>query len=92
MTRIGPAAGEGMARRKKAEGVPMNASEAPPAQEKGKLVRLELSPEIHDLLSVVAGFHRMSMAQFARFAVEQAVRGEIKRHGIPTEKPPRLGT
>ena len=81
-----------MGRKKKAEGVPMNTQEGAPPQEKGKLVRLELSPEVHDLLWVVASFHRMSMAQFARFAVEQAVRGEIKKHGLPTEKPPRLGT
>lgn len=69
----------------------MNATKAADTPPRGKLVRLELSPETHDLLWVVSAFHRQSMAQFARFAVEQAVKAEIAKHGIPTKKPPKLG-
>jgi hypothetical protein len=45
-------------------------------------VRLDLSPETHHLLRKVAADADMSMAAFARDALEAVLKAEAKRRGI----------
>lgn len=47
-----------------------------------KPVRLDLSPEVHKLLRLVAADEGVSMAAFARDNIEVLLRAEAKRRGI----------
>lgn len=49
---------------------------------KTKPVRLDLSPEFHRLLRLVAADSEMSMASYARDALEGHLAAEAKRRGI----------
>ena len=52
------------------------------AEPKLKPVRLDLSPGVHRLLRLIAADEDVSMAAYARDAIEQHLRGEAKRRGI----------
>jgi predicted HicB family RNase H-like nuclease len=52
------------------------------AEPKLKPVRLDLSDEVHRLLRRVAADEGVSMAAYARDALERDVRDEAKRRGI----------
>lgn len=45
-------------------------------------VRLDLPPDIHKLLRIVAAAEEMSMASYARDVIERHLRDESKRRGI----------
>lgn len=47
-----------------------------------KPVRVDLPPDVHDLLRLVAAYRRVSMAALAREFVERMVRDEAKERGI----------
>jgi predicted HicB family RNase H-like nuclease len=47
-----------------------------------KPVRLDLSPEVHRMLRLVAAHEDVSMAAFARDSLEALLREEVKRRGI----------
>lgn len=47
-----------------------------------KAVRLDLTPEAHRLLRMVAAHEGLSMASYARTLLERHVREEAKRRGI----------
>ena len=64
--------------RKKKEAEPMPAV-APPEL---KPVRVDLSPDVHKLLRLVSADAGVSMASFARAALEQVVRVEAKNRGL----------
>lgn len=49
---------------------------------KTRPVRLDLAPDVHRLLRLVAADEEVSMAAFARDVLEQALREEAKRRGI----------
>ncbi len=63
--------------KKKTEATPVEA-----IAESTKPVRLDLSPETHRLLRLIAAFHGQSMASFARDLVDNQVRDEAKQRGI----------
>lgn len=42
-------------------------------------VRVDLEPEVHDLLRLAAAKARMSMARFARETLSKVLRGETER-------------
>ena len=52
------------------------------AEPKVKPVRLDLTPEVHRLLRLVAADAEVSMASYARDVVERHVRETAKRKGI----------
>jgi plasmid stability protein len=57
--------------------------EMPATAEPGlKPVRLDLPPEVHRLLRLVAAHEGLSMAAYARNHLEQHLREEVKRRGI----------
>jgi predicted HicB family RNase H-like nuclease len=64
--------------RKKAGKKPMPAT----AEVETKPVRLDLSPEVHRLLRIVAADEDMSMASYARRYLEVHLREEAKRRGL----------
>jgi len=66
-----------MARKKTEKDMP--AVEADP---KVRPVRLDLSPEVHRLLRLVAADRDVSMASYARDQLEKHLREEAKRRGI----------
>jgi hypothetical protein len=49
---------------------------------KTKPVRLDLPPDVHRLLRLVAADEEMSMASYARELLEKHLRDEAKRRGI----------
>jgi hypothetical protein len=51
-------------------------------QTEHKAVRLDLTPEAHRLLRMVAAHAGLSMAAYARDSLERLVREEAKRRGI----------
>lgn len=53
-----------------------------PAETKLRPVRLDLSPETHRLLRLVAADQEVSMAAFARDFLESHLKDEAKRRGI----------
>jgi hypothetical protein len=53
----------------------------PAVAEKTKPVRLDLSPEVHQMLRVVAAEEGKPMAVFAREVVEDLVRDRYERRG-----------
>jgi predicted HicB family RNase H-like nuclease len=55
---------------------------ASPAETKLKPVRLDLEPDVHRLLRLVAAHDGASMASYARDALENHVREEAKKRGI----------
>jgi plasmid stability protein len=65
-----------MARKQTEEKMPAS------AEPKIKPVRLDLDPELHRLLRLVAAHHDASMAAYAREALERNVRAEATRLGI----------
>lgn len=52
------------------------------ADPKLKPVRVDLAPDIHHLLRLVAASEDLSMAAYARMALERDVREVAKRKGI----------
>jgi plasmid stability protein len=52
------------------------------AENKVRPVRLDLPPDVHRLLRLVAADEDMSMAAYARDKLEQVLRDEAKRRGI----------
>ena len=64
--------------RKRKDQAPMPAT----AETTIKPVRLDLSPEVHRLLRLVAAAAEKPMAVFAREAVENLVRAEAKKRGL----------
>jgi predicted HicB family RNase H-like nuclease len=52
------------------------------AETKIRPVRLDLTPEVHRLLRLVAADEDVSMAAFARDIVEERLREEAKKRGI----------
>jgi predicted HicB family RNase H-like nuclease len=52
------------------------------AQPEAKAVRLDLTPEVHRLLRMVAAHEGLSMAAYARTHLERHLREEAKRRGI----------
>ena len=65
-----------MARKKQEQEVPAT------AEAKTKPVRLDLEPEVHRLLRLVAADDEKSMAAYARDVLEEVLRQEAKRRGI----------
>lgn len=64
--------------RKKPEKKPVNVASEPALRP----VRVDLTPEVHRLLRLVAADEEVSMAAFARDALETTLREEAKRRGI----------
>ena len=47
-----------------------------------KSVRLDIPPDVHRLLRLVSADENMSMASYAREALERLLRDEAKKRGI----------
>lgn len=57
--------------------------EMPPvAEPKTRPVRLDLPPDVHRLLRLVAADEEVSMASFARDLLSRTLREEAKRRGL----------
>lgn len=65
-----------MARKRTGEKMPAT------AEPKIKPVRLDLEPDVHRLLRLVAAHHNSSMASYARETLEAHLESEAKRLGI----------
>lgn len=65
--------------RKRTENAAMPAA---PVEIKTKPVRLDLEPEVHRLLRLVAADEEVSMAAYARDVLERVLRDEAKKRGI----------
>ncbi len=68
--------------RKKPKDEPMPAMAEVEPKVDSKPVRLDLPADVHRLLRLVAADEGVSMAAYARTAVEQHLRDEVKRRGI----------
>lgn len=55
---------------------------AAPAEIKTKPVRLDLEPDVHRLLRLVAADEEVSMASYARDVLERVLRDEAKKRSI----------
>jgi plasmid stability protein len=57
-------------------------TEMPATETETKPVRVDLPPDVHRLLRLVAADEGVSMAAYARDSLEQSVRAEAKRRGL----------
>ena len=71
-----------MAKKKRPEKSQMPATAGPTAEPKTKPVRLDLPPNVHRLLRLVAADDEMSMASYARDVLERHLKEETQRRGI----------
>jgi len=71
-----------MAKKKRPEKPQMPATAGPRAELKTKPVRLDLPPNVHRLLRLVAADDETSMASYAREVLEQHLKEEAHRRGI----------